>query len=64
MKKYKKYIVRDGYIGAFSHLDFGEFPVYLFPGGGSVADEQEMRHGFDTREEAEEYAMKEYGHAD
>ena len=60
----KKYIVRDGYIGVFQYMDFGEFPVYRFPGGDSIADEYELRSGLDTREDAEKYALENYGYAD
>lgn len=41
----------DGYIGTFSYLDFGEFPVYSFLGGCRVADNWEIEHGSDDRNE-------------
>ena len=59
--KAKQYIVHDGYIGRLVYYDHG-FPIYRFPGGDCVGSDSEA--GFDTREEAEEYALKEYGHAD
>jgi hypothetical protein len=50
--KYPKYIkTSDGYIGAFSCLDFGEFPVYRFRGGERIADEWELEHGSDKMED-------------
>ena len=40
--KYPKYIkTYDGYIGTFSYLDFGEFPVYRFKNGERIADDWE-----------------------
>lgn len=60
MKKHlKEYIVHDGYIGRFVYYDHG-FPIYRFPGGDCVGSDSEA--GFDTREEAERYAMETYGH--
>lgn len=41
----------DGYIGVFQYMDFGEFPVYRFPGGARVADGWELEHGSDRRED-------------
>lgn len=60
MKKYPKYVITyDGYIGTFQYLDFGEFPVYRFPGGDRIADQFEIDHGSDNREELlEAYAKK------
>ena len=50
--KYPKYIkTYDGYIGTFSYLDFGEFPVYRFPGGERIADNWEIENGSDNRED-------------
>ena len=50
-KKYPKYVkTYDGYIGVFQYLDFGEFPVYRFPGGSRVADDLEVENGSDDRE--------------
>ena len=47
-KRYPQYVkTADGYIGVFKRLDFGEFPVYRFPGGERVADEWELKHGSD-----------------
>lgn len=46
MDKYPKYVKTfDGYIGVFKYLDFGEFPVYRFPGGERIADDWELEHG-------------------
>jgi hypothetical protein len=50
-KKFPKYIEADGYIGVFQYLDFGEFPVYRFPGGDRVACGLEIEHGSDNRED-------------
>lgn len=51
-KQYPKYIkTRDGYIGTFAYLDFGEFPVYRFEGGERVADSWELEHGSDNKED-------------
>ena len=51
-KTYPKYIrSRDGYIGTFSHLEYGEFPVYRFAGGERIADNWELEHGSDNRED-------------
>lgn len=37
--KYLKYIkAYDGYIGIFSYLDFGEFPVYRRKNGREITD--------------------------
>lgn len=44
----------DGYIGTFQYLDFGEFPVYRFPGGDRIADGWELEHGSDKREDLEQ----------
>ena len=50
--KYPKYIkTYDGYIGTFSYLDFGEFPVYRFKRGERVADGLEIAHGSDNKED-------------
>lgn len=50
--KYPKYIkTADGYIGTFQYLDFGEFPVYRFEGGDRIADNWELEHGSDNRED-------------
>lgn len=61
--KMKKYIVRDGYIFTFRYMEHG-FPIYSSMGGLTVADDSEIRNGFDTREEVEKYAKERYGHAD
>lgn len=51
---YPKYIkTTDGYIGTFQYLDFGEFPVYRFPGGDQIADGWEIEHGSNDRKELE-----------
>ena len=58
--KYPKYIkTYDGYIGTFSYLDFGEFPVYRFKRGERVADGFEIAHGSDNKEDLlkEEYTV-------
>lgn len=50
--KYPKYIkTYDGYIGTFSYLDFGEFPVYRFKNGERIADDWEIAHGSDNKED-------------
>lgn len=50
--EYPKYIKsRDGYIGTFQYLEFGEFPVYRFEGGDRIADNWELEHGSDNRED-------------
>ena len=52
--KFPKYVkTADGYIGTFSYLDFGEFPVYRFPGGERIADDYEIKNGSDNRKELE-----------
>ena len=54
MNKFPKYVMTsDGYIGVFRSLDFGEFPVYRFPGGERIADNWELANGSDNREELE-----------
>lgn len=58
--KDKKYIVHGGYIGVLVYYDHG-FPIYRFKGGDCVGDGS---CGFDTREDAEKYALETYGHAD
>ena len=51
-KKYPKYIKTfDGYIGTFQYLEYGEFPVYRFEGGDRIADNWELEHGSDNRED-------------
>ena len=48
---YPKYVrTFDGYIGTFQYLDFGEFPVYRFPGGDRIADDWEIANGRDDRD--------------
>lgn len=50
MRKYPKYIKsRDGYIGVFKRLEYGKFPVYRFEGGERIADDWEIEHGSDNR---------------
>lgn len=50
--KYPKYVkTYDGYIGVFQYFDFGEFPVYRFEGGDRIADNWEIEHGSDNRED-------------
>lgn len=51
MKKYPKYIKRDEYIGVFQYVDYGGFPIYRFPGGDSMADEQEIKNGSNKKED-------------
>lgn len=54
MKHYPKYVkTADGYIGTFQYLEFGEFPVYRFPGGDGIADNWEIANGSDNKEELE-----------
>lgn len=60
MEKYPKYVFSsDGFIGCFAYLDFGEFPVYRFPGGCRTVDNVELKRGCNTYEEAKA-ACKEY----
>lgn len=48
--KYPKYVKTfDGYIGMFLYLEYGEFPVYRFPGGERIADKWEIKNGSDDR---------------
>lgn len=49
MRKYPKYVrTADGeYVGRFVRLEYGEFPVYRFPGGCRLADDWEIEHGAD-----------------
>lgn len=50
--KCPKYITTaDGYIGVFQYLEFGEFPVYRFEGGDRIADNWELEHGSDNKED-------------
>ena len=60
--KYPKYVKTfDGYVGTFSGIDageYGEFPLYRFPGGVRVADNWELRHGRDSIEELEPKGRK------
>lgn len=50
-KKYPKYVKTcDGFIGVFRYMEFGEFPVYRFPGGDRIADDFEIENGSDDRE--------------
>ena len=54
MNKFPKYVkTYDGYIGVFTHLEYGEFPCYRFPGGERCADNWELANGGDSREELE-----------
>ena len=50
MKKYPKYILRDGYIGVFQRIDPYDIPIYRFPGGESMADSIEIQNGTDDKE--------------
>nr|DAT94340.1 MAG TPA: hypothetical protein [Caudoviricetes sp.] len=51
-KKYPKYVkTYDGFIGVFRYMDFGEFPVYRFPGGERIADDFEIESGSDDKED-------------
>lgn len=43
----------DGYIGVLVGLDYGEFPIYRFPGGERVADQYEIETGSNTRSNLE-----------
>lgn len=50
--KYPKYVKTfDGYIGTFQYLEYGEFPVYRFPGGDRIADRWEIENGSDNRDD-------------
>ncbi len=61
MKKFPKYIkTYDGYIGVFQYLDFGEFPVYRFPGGDRIACSKEIETGSDCREDLLRKSIKDY----
>ena len=52
MKNYPMYVkTRDGYIGTFKRLEYGEFPVYVFDGGERMADNWEIEHGSDNRDD-------------
>ena len=52
MKKYPMYVkTRDGYIGTFKHLEYGEFPVSRFDGGERMADSWEIENGSDNKED-------------
>lgn len=42
---------RDGHIGTFLGWRFGPMPVYRFPGGDRVADNWEIEHGSNNRED-------------
>ena len=42
MSDYPKYVLRDGYIGCYSHTDPGNIPIYRFPGGCSAVDDFEI----------------------
>jgi len=54
MPKYPKYVkTYDGYIGVFQYLEYGEFPVYQFPGGCRIADQYELDNGSDNRADLE-----------
>ena len=52
---YPKYVCRDGYIGTFKRVDPGvdgeEIPIYMFPGGESMADDGEIAKGSNNRED-------------
>lgn len=40
---YPKYVkTYGGYIGVFQYLEYGQFPVYRFPGGDRIADDWEI----------------------
>lgn len=50
--KYPKYVkTSDGYVGTFQYLDFGEFSVYRFEGGDRIADNWEIAHGSNNRDD-------------
>ena len=52
--KYLKYIKTiNGYIGTLQEGFTGEHPVYRFPGGYRIADDYEIEHGSDNREDLE-----------
>lgn len=60
--EYPKYIIRydynGAYIGAFQREEYG-IPIYRFPGGDSIADNNEIRNGSDERISMEKL-QKEY----
>lgn len=43
----------DGYIGVLIGLEYGEFPIYRFPGGERVADQYEIETGSNARSDLE-----------
>lgn len=50
--EYPKYIKsRDGYIGVRLDIRFDGIPVYRFEGGMRMADNWELEHGSDNRED-------------
>lgn len=52
--KFPKYVKTiDGFIGVFKRLEFNEFPIYRFDGGERVADDWELEHGSNHRENLE-----------
>ena len=49
-QKFPQYVkTYDGYIGVLVGLDYGEFPIYRFPGGERVADRYEIETGSHAR---------------
>jgi hypothetical protein len=52
--KFPKYVkTTDGFVGVFKRLEFNEFPIYRFDGGERVADDWELEHGSNNRENLE-----------
>lgn len=53
-QKFPQYVkTYDGYIGVLVGLDYGEFPIYRFPGGERVADLYEIETGSNARSDLE-----------
>ena len=53
-QKFPQYVkTYDGYIGVLIGLEYGEFPIYRFPGGERVADRYEIETGSNSRSNLE-----------
>lgn len=53
-QKFPQYVkTYDGYIGVLIGLEYGEFPIYRFPGGERVADQYEIETGSNARSDLE-----------
>lgn len=52
--EYPKYIkTRQGYIGVFSHIEYGMHPIYRLDNGREIRAVQELEYGSDNREDLE-----------